>query len=69
MVITLRRLFRNYLSLAGGIIAGLSFMTDVFLLFLDFLRPTQNPYVGIITHMILPGCTISGKYVPTHPSF
>jgi len=60
MVITLRRLFRNYLSLAGGIIAGMSFLINVFLLFLDFIRPTQNPYVGIVTFMILPGVTMGG---------
>lgn len=58
--ITLRRLFRNYLSLIGGGVAGMSFVVNVFLLFLDFLSPTQNPYVGIITYMILPGVTLSG---------
>ena len=58
--ITLRRLFRNYLSLIGGGVAGMSFAVNVFLLFLDFLSPTQNPYVGIITYMILPGVTLSG---------
>ena len=60
MAITLRRLFRNYISLIGGILAGLSFIVNVFLLFLDFLSPTQNPYVGIITYMILPGVTLTG---------
>ena len=60
MAITLRRLFRNYISLIGGILAGLSFTVNVFLLFLDFLSPTQNPYVGIITYMILPGVTLTG---------
>ena len=58
--ITLRRLFRNYLSLIGGGVAGMSFAVNVFLLFLDFLSPTQNPYVGIITYMILPGVTLTG---------
>ena len=58
--ITLRRLFRNYVSLAGAIIAVLSFVTNVFLLFVDFLSPTQNPYVGIVTYMILPGVTMTG---------
>ena len=60
MAITLRRLFRNYISLIGGIIAAMSFLVNVFLLFLDFLSPTQNPYVGIITYMILPGVTMTG---------
>ncbi|MBP1778585.1 MAG: hypothetical protein H6Q86_4596, partial [candidate division NC10 bacterium] len=60
MAITLRRLFRNYISLVGGIIAATSFVVNVFLLFLDFLSSTQNPYVGIITYMILPGITMTG---------
>jgi len=58
--ITLRRLFRNYLSLIGGILAALSFITNIFLLFVDFLSPTQHPYVGIVTYMILPGITMTG---------
>jgi len=58
MVITLRRLFRNYISLIGGIVASMSFILNVFLLLLDISRPTQNPYVGIVTFMILPGVTL-----------
>jgi c(7)-type cytochrome triheme protein len=60
MAITLRRLFRNYISLIGGIIAAVSFVVNVFLLFVDFLSPTRNPYVGIITYMVLPGITMGG---------
>jgi c(7)-type cytochrome triheme protein len=60
MVITLRRLFRNYVSLIGGIVASMSFILNVFLLLLDVARPTQNPYVGIVTFMILPGVTLGG---------
>ena len=58
MVITLRRLFRNYVSLIGGIVASMSFILNIFLLLLDVARPTQNPYVGIVTFMILPGVTL-----------
>lgn len=58
--ITLRRLFRNYVSLVGAIVAAISFVTNVFLLFVDFLSTTQNPYVGIVTYMILPGITLTG---------
>jgi len=60
MVITLRRLFRNYVSLIGGVLAAMSFTVDIFLLFVDYLKPTQNPYVGILTYMILPGITMGG---------
>jgi len=49
-----RQLFHNYVSLAGGIIAGIAFVTDVFLILHDILNPTHNPYVGIVTYMLLP---------------
>jgi hypothetical protein len=55
-----RGLYRNYVSLAGGVIAAASFVTDVFLLLIDFLAPHQNPYVGILTYLILPGLTLAG---------
>lgn len=58
--ITLRRLFRNYISLIGGIIAGVSFIVNVFLLIVVSLAPIQNPYIGIVTYMILPGITLTG---------
>jgi len=58
--ITIRRLFWNYTSLIAAVIAGISFTVNVFLLIVDFLAPRQNPYVGIITYMILPMITISG---------
>lgn len=58
MGVTFFHLFRNYISLFGLIAAGISFTVDVFLLMLDFLAPHQNPYVGLITHMILPMVTL-----------
>jgi c(7)-type cytochrome triheme protein len=58
--ITFRRLFRNYLSLVGAVVAGISFATDVFLILVDLLAPSSNPYVGILTYMLLPGVTIAG---------
>ena len=58
--ITIRRLFWNYTSLVGVVLAGICFTVNVFLLIVDFLAPRQNPYVGIITYMILPGITLSG---------
>lgn len=54
------RLFRNYLSLIGGAIAAMSLATNVFLLVVDFLALRQNPYVGILTYLILPGITLGG---------
>jgi c(7)-type cytochrome triheme protein len=60
MGVTFFRLFRNYISLFGAIVASISFITDVFLLGLDLLAPHQNPYLGILTHMILPMITLGG---------
>ncbi|MFB3819342.1 MAG: cytochrome c3 family protein [Candidatus Methylomirabilales bacterium] len=56
----MRRLFGNTLSLIGVLIAGASFVINVFLLLADFLAPRSNPYLGIFTYMIIPGITIAG---------
>ncbi len=58
--LTFRRLFRNWTSLIGAIVAGTSLTVNIFLLIVDFLAPRQNPYVGIITYMLLPGITLAG---------
>ena len=58
--LTFRRVFRNWTSLIGAVIAGISLTVNIFLLIVDFLAPRQNPYVGIVTYMILPGITLAG---------
>jgi len=58
--IRFRHLFRNYVSLAGGLIAGIGFSTNIFLILTDLLNPSPNPYVGIVTYMLLPGITMAG---------
>ena len=58
--VTFRQLFRNYLSLAGGLIAGIGFGTNIFLILTDLLNPSHNPYVGIVTYMLVPGITLAG---------
>lgn len=60
MAITLRGLFWNYISVIGVVVAVVSFLVNIFLLFVDFLSGAPNPYVGIITYMILPGITLGG---------
>jgi c(7)-type cytochrome triheme protein len=60
MVITLRLLLRNYVSLIGALLATISFFVNVFLLILDFTFRNQNPYFGIVTYMALPGITLTG---------
>lgn len=61
--LTFRRLFRNWTSLIGALIVGISLTVNIFLLIVDFLAPRQNPYVGIVTYMILPGITLVGLAV------
>jgi hypothetical protein len=58
--VTIRRCFRNSTSLVGGVIAGLAFATNVFLLLVDFFAPHQNLYVGLLTYLLLPVVTVSG---------
>ncbi len=58
--LTFRRLFRNWTSLIGAVIAGLSITVNIFLLIVEFLASRHNPYVGILTYMLLPGITLAG---------
>lgn len=58
--LTFRRLFRNWTSLIGAVIAGLSITVNIFLLVVEFLATRHNPYVGILTYMLLPGITLAG---------
>ncbi len=60
MPLTFRRLFSNYASLIGAVIAGLSFVTGIFLVLVDVLATRHNPYVGIVTYMVLPGVVLAG---------
>ncbi len=60
MPLTFRRLFSNYTSLIGAVIAGLSFVTDIFLVLVDVLATRHNPYLGIVTYMVLPGVVLAG---------
>ena len=65
--IRFRHLFRNYVSLAGGLIAGIGFGTNIFLILVDILNPSHNPYVGIVTYMLLPGITVSTSPTDYYP--
>jgi len=58
VAITIRACLRNPTSLLGAGIAGLSLATNLFLLLVDFLAPRQNPYVGILPYLLLPGITL-----------
>jgi len=53
-------LFRNWVSLAGIILAASSFFTVAFLIALDFFRSFTNPYLGILTYIVAPVFLIAG---------
>lgn len=53
-------LFRNYISFAGALIVAAS-LTSIFLLFLiELTKAADNPYLGIVTYVILPAFLILG---------
>jgi len=53
-------LFRNPVSLLGGIIIVISLANIVFLFLVDAISGVANPYLGMITYMVLPGVLIGG---------
>lgn len=52
--------FYNPITIAGTILSLLSFGLIIFLIVLEFFSPIENPYLGIITFMILPAFLILG---------
>ena len=56
-------LFRNYISFAGALIAAASLVSIVLLFLIEFTQTTHNPYLGIITYVILPSILIFGIVV------
>ena len=57
------RHFRNWLSLAGGIIASGSLFAFLLLFAIDLFAPRSNPYLGILTYVVAPGFCALGALV------
>src|SRR6266700_8356512 len=55
--------FRNWLSLAGSIIALGSLFSFFFLLTLDLFAPGRNPYIGILTYLVAPMFFLPGGFL------
>ncbi|HEX7176620.1 MAG TPA: NapC/NirT family cytochrome c [Pyrinomonadaceae bacterium] len=53
-------LLRNYLSLAGGAVAAASLTSIVMLFLIELTSGSDNPYLGILTYIILPGFMLFG---------
>jgi hypothetical protein len=54
--------FRNWLSLAGFIIALGSFFAFLLLFAIDLFAAHSNPYLGILTYVIAPGFSFLGAF-------
>jgi thiosulfate reductase cytochrome b subunit len=53
-------IFYNPVTISGTLIAGLSFIFIAFLAVVEFFEENTNPYIGIITFVILPTIMIVG---------
>ena len=56
-------LFRNYLSFAGALIVIAAVVSIVLLFFIELSDTTANPYLGILTYIILPAFLALGLLV------
>ncbi|KAA3656418.1 MAG: cytochrome C, partial [Calditrichaeota bacterium] len=52
--------FYNFISLTGAILAGVIFCIIILLILLDAFSPSETPYFGILTYIILPVFLIIG---------
>ncbi|MCA9735152.1 MAG: NapC/NirT family cytochrome c [Deferribacteres bacterium] len=52
--------FYNFTSLAGAVLAGVIFCIIILLILLDAFSPSETPYYGILTYIILPVFLIIG---------
>src|SRR5262245_23819163 len=56
-------LFRNYISFVGGAIVIASVVSIVLMFLIEITSRSQNPYLGILTYIILPSILIFGLVV------
>ncbi len=57
------RLFRNYFSFAGMLIVTASLSSIVLLFLIELTKAADNPYLGIVTYIILPSFLIMGLVI------
>ncbi|KAA3615306.1 MAG: cytochrome C [Calditrichaeota bacterium] len=55
--------FYNFISLAGATLAGVIFCIIILLVLLDAVSPSETPYFGILTYIILPVFLIIGLLI------
>jgi len=56
-------LFRNYISFAGATLVVASLICIVLLILVEVTGSAENPYLGIVTYILLPGVLIFGLLV------
>ncbi len=56
-------LFRNYISFAGAVIVIAAVVSILLLVFIDLTESAENPYLGIVTYIILPAFLAFGLLV------
>ncbi len=56
-------LYSNYISFAGTAIAFASFASIVLLFMIEYTSSTEQPYLGILTYVLLPSVLIFGLFV------
>ena len=53
-------LFRNYISFVGALVVAASLASIILLFLIEFTKAADNPYLGIVTYVILPAFLILG---------
>jgi nitrate/TMAO reductase-like tetraheme cytochrome c subunit len=55
--------FRNYISFAGAVIVAASLASIILLFLIELTKAADNPYLGIVTYIILPAFLILGLLI------
>lgn len=61
--------FLNPVSLAGSLLAAISFGLILFLMLLEFLSRESKPYVGILAFVILPMFLVAGLFLISYGAY
>src|ERR1041384_4707541 len=56
-------LFRNYISFAGALIVIAAVVSILLLILIELTQGSNNPYLGVITYVILPAFLVFGLIV------
>jgi nitrate/TMAO reductase-like tetraheme cytochrome c subunit len=60
---TVPSLFRNYISFAGMVVVVASLSSIILLFLIEITQTADNPYLGIVTYVILPSFLILGLLI------